>query len=102
MQDSGAKQMIDREVAKRQQGRRNLVAVVRVTRGPAVNPPRIVAKIDLQDGTSHELTEDGWGKRNYDLSTNLTFKGDVLYCVSPPIPGERLVLVGSETGTRRI
>lgn len=101
MQDSGARQVIDREVAKRQQ-HRTLMGVVSVTKHPVINPPRIVATIRLQDGTSHDLTQDAWGKRNYELSVNLSYRGDELYCVSPPIPGQRLVLVGSEAGARRI
>lgn len=101
LEASGMKAVIDREAAKRQQPRRGLVLITKVVKCAAVRPPRVVAKIHLQDGTSYDLVEDEDGRANYEVSTNFGFKGDVLYCVSPPC-GKRLVITGSEEGVKRL
>ena len=101
LESSGMKAVIDREAAKRQQPQRGLVEVTKVVKYSAIRPPRMVAKIYLKDGTSHDLVQDEFGRANYEISTNFGFKGDVLYCVSPPC-GKRLVITGSEQGVKRL
>lgn len=83
--------------------KRDLMAVVSVVKRPVAHSPRlvsVVATIHLQDGTSYDLTEDGWGKRNFEVNVASHCKGDELFCVSPP--DKKLVLVGSEAGVKRL
>lgn len=98
----GAEKIIDQIVAERKQAHRDLLAVVSVFKCSVLAPPRTVAILCLEDGTLYDLTEDAWGRRNYEVSVNSSFKGDELRCVSPPLPGKKLVIVGSEAGTKRL
>lgn len=103
MQNSGAKEIIDQLVQQRQlaaQAPRDLVKVVKVMRHPVTHPPRTVATIHLENGATYDLTQDEWGKRNYDLNFATSAKGDELKCVYPPGPGQRLILVGSQAGIK--
>lgn len=102
---SGAKDIIDQIAKDRKQAgetRRGYVVVVTVMKHPVAHPPRTVATIHLEDGTTHDLTEDAWGKRNYEVNIATFCTGDELKCVYPLLPNKKLILVGSEAGAARL
>lgn len=85
----------------------DLKKVVRVVKnqsftqyGPINCPPQVSMTIHLEDGSSHDLTEDAFGKQNYEVSTNMNFRGDELYCLV--LPTKKFVLVGSEAGVKHL
>jgi len=99
---SGAREIIDQVAQERKQTRRDYVTVVGVIRHPLINPPRTIATIHLEDGTTHNLTEDEWGKRNYEVNIATFCKSDELKCVYPLLPDKKLIFVGSEAGVKRL
>lgn len=103
--DLGFKEVIDRIAKERQQAgetRRDYMAVISVIKHAVSHPPRTVATIQLENSTTHVLTEDEWGKRNYEVNIATFCKGDELKCVYPLQPGQRLILVGSQAGIARL
>lgn len=90
-------------MSDQQQTQRGLMAIVSVTKHPMTHPPRTVATIRLQGGATYDLTEDAWGKRNYEMNIISDFLGDSLYLViNPESPNKRIILVGSEAGAKRL